>query len=80
MKFVKIFYGAALHFAVEEGNVEIIKCLLSNNMIDKQIKDQINAYFFKEYYNQNLMIFKISYSWKTPIEYTKNEEIISLFK
>lgn len=59
---MKIFYRAALHFAVEEGNVEIIKLLLTNSMIDKQIKDQINTYFFKEYFNKNLMIFKISYS------------------
>ena len=38
MKLIGIFQKTALHVAIEKGNIEIIRILLSNPKIDVNIK------------------------------------------
>ena len=48
MKFWKIlFYITALYLAVDKGNIEIIKLLLSNDKLDINIINIFNIYFIE---------------------------------
>ena len=48
MKFWRIlFYITALYLAVDKGNIEIIKLLLSNDKLDINIMNVFNIYFIE---------------------------------
>lgn len=48
MKFMLIFYKTAFYTAVEKGNIEMIKILLSSDKIDANILNILNAILFNK--------------------------------
>lgn len=66
-----------MHLAVLVENIEIIRILLQNRSINKNINDHIIIY---NIWNLQILFYDFSiFLWKTPYEYAENEEIKQLF-
>ena len=74
-----IIYRTALHSAVENEEVDVVKLLLTFKGIDISIKNEISFFMFAWNFIFILMIFYIFFLWKTPFESTENEDIKKLF-
>ena len=71
-----VFNYTALHIAIKNENIEIIKLLINYVNIDINAKN--GAFFIIYEIIWNYLWFFI-YFWETPIELAKNEQIRSLF-